>query len=330
MAVLESLAPSGGSSSSPPLLIIAYARIENVFRLIDQALEQGVEQIYVAIDGPKSSQILCRQEEMVSQLLRKSDSLKIPINIWWRDRNLGVAVSVITALDWFFSKVNSGVILEDDLIIEDTFYYYASHYLNYFSKEAQILLISGNRFFPGAESSSGPCLVHYPQTWGWATWRDRWEQIRVNAYKIEDQSKGAFFDPVRNFWHYGTLRVLQGRIDTWDVPVANYMFKHKFYALIPPFNLVSNLGNDEYATHTTTQSALMNAPLQAFTAIPEIKTSELISNCNQANRLLELRVFSIRRIHALLPLYYFLDSFRNKSVKLESLSVRLQSVTIPD
>ena len=101
---------------SIPTLIIAYCRVTNVLKLITDLHSQNVTKIYLAIDGAKlSHDNLQSQIEVGARAL--ATRLNIDLKIWRRDSNLGPAVSVITAIDWFFSHEYSGVIIEDDLIL---------------------------------------------------------------------------------------------------------------------------------------------------------------------------------------------------------------------
>jgi hypothetical protein len=55
----------------------------------------------------------------------------------------------------------------------------------------------------------------------------------------------------------------------------------------------------------------------------------MMRGIKKTNRLLEIRVFGIKRKHAFLPLYSIFDFKRRRFLKLGSLEKRLSKVSIP-
>jgi hypothetical protein len=315
--------------SELPVLIIFYARTTNVITLIEQLQRLGILKIYIAFDGPRTLIVKERQEELLRFLDNQPDALQKSISIWRRVENLGVGVSVITALDWFFSKVQYGAVLEDDLIVEDTFFPYLHHFLEVFEGNKDVALISGNRAQSLGNNSHSLSLVNYPQTWGWGTWRDRWHLMRLVAFSSSNLQKRINLNSVENFWHYGTKRVLKGLVDTWDIPIANYMLQHDKVAVLPPVNLVSNIGNDSYATHTFVNMGHLSQPTKELLQIPNADFPSMLTTIGRNNSLLEKYVFKVRRIHALLPIYSIFDSLRQIMLSLDNLERRLENVVFP-
>jgi hypothetical protein len=313
--------------SELPVLIICYARTSNVIALINQLQNLGIRNIFIAIDGAKSKNAENAQLELIKYLKSPEIRFHDCIRIWKRNKNLGIAVSVITAIDWFFSQVEYGAILEDDLVPEDSFFTYLHHFLKLFKPNSSITLISGNKAQALNCHSGDLCLTNYPQTWGWGTWRDRWLEIRFSAYS-RDKKCNFSLSPVRNFWCYGTKRVLVGKVDTWDIPLAHFMYKNKKTSVLPPVNLVSNFGNDIFASHTLEQDDLLHQDTTRISEMPMVNIEVMLKGINIINRLLEIWVFGIKRRHAFLP-FYSIFNFRRGFLMLGSLEKRLSEVSIP-
>jgi len=265
---------------------------------------------------------------MRSYLSKLSESSEASFFIWERTENLGIAVSVITAIDWFFSHEHQGVILEDDLEFSDSFIEYSSSALSFFADNMDIQIISGNRY--DVNRSNVPVLVSYPQTWGWATWRDRWLQIRKDLEQLPDKRVSASNSAVWNFWQIGHARVWAGFIDTWDLLVAFSILRRGKYCLLPPVNLVSNVGNDAHSTHTKDASFPINYPIMEIDpSIINFSTVELCSD-TIANNFLERKVFRIKKRHKFLGQYNWLSNFRRpKKYPNRSIIERLNCVLIP-
>jgi len=311
-----------------PVLIICYARTSSVIALVNQLQNLGIHNIYIAIDGAKSEDVENVQAELMRFIENQKRGLPNSIHVWKRTENLGIAVSVITAIDWFFTQVEYGAILEDDLMPEDSFFIYLYHLLQRFKSDSSITLISGNKAQALNGHSKELCLTNYPQTWGWGTWKDRWLEIRNSAYS-QDAKCNLSLSPVKNFWYFGTKRVLAGKVDTWDIPLANFMYENRKLSVLPPENLVSNFGNDFFATHTMGENYLLHQVTTSISEMPLVDIGLMMKGIKRINRLLEIRVFGIKRKHAFLPLYSILDFKRRGLLKLGSLEKRLSKVSIP-
>ena len=99
----------------PSVLIIAFIRKKNVIQLLECCARNGVTKVYLAVDGPRNNEEIKIQNSLIAEAKAFSLSRKIDLKLWHRSDNLGVAVGVISAIDWFFKYENKGVILEDDL-----------------------------------------------------------------------------------------------------------------------------------------------------------------------------------------------------------------------
>lgn len=260
--------------------------------MLDLLSSLGKRNIYVSLDGPKSEAVSEAQSALIEAVRLRNIGSDSPIKIRRNIINQGVAVSVITGIDWFFSYENFGIILEDDL-------YFTSDFLNWcewanktFSEDSQIFMISGNRFNEGERIS----YTHYPQTWGWATWQNRWQELRP-FYEGESFILSSPLSYVSNFWNGGTLKILSTVTDTWDILIAKYMKDNFLITVLPPKNLVSNLGADKYSTHTIFHTFPMGFPIQSLSEA-SLKTMQKNSiEINQNDKFLEKNVFMIRPRH---------------------------------
>lgn len=311
-----------------PALIITYSRLNGLVNLLDSCRNAGVNKLYIAIDGAATKEAALIQESMVKIINQYKSETTIDIQLWHREKNLGIAVSVITAIDWFFKYESEGVILEDDLILSDSFFTYMANALSRFEGDSSVSLISGNRYDGGA--SARPVLVSFPQTWGWATWRAKWAQIRndFSTKPISRINQGR--RNVREFWQVGADRVWDGYIDTWDLLLAHWMLVNNKKCLLPPDNLVSNIGNDSFSTHTKNDNFSLGYPVsKAPYSLEGIFDGALMSS-SKSDKFLAQYVFQIRRRHYFLNLYKkFVEMKMQKKYTSGSLGNRLSSVNIP-
>ena len=293
-------------SQAIPCLIIAYRRLEGVQRLMGSLHEYSVSKIYLSIDGPRNSQDLQIQKEIEEWTIQFADMSGIELHVLRHKKNLGVAVSIICALDWFYSHVPFGVVLEDDLEISQEFLKFVLFCKERFAGLENLWMISGNQFFPESMVLNEISVSNYPLVWGWATWSGRWSQMRASILRQKKFSPFFLFSPVKAFWWAGSKRVLSGVVDTWDIPLAFEMERRKRVTFSPPVNLVKNIGYDTSASHTHMEQFPLN--LDTEEGVIDYSTLGMSKNIDSSanNKLLEQYVFRVQIKHILSPFKYFL------------------------
>jgi hypothetical protein len=291
------------------VLIIAYTRPEGVSYLLESLIISEVRDIYVSIDGPRNEIDKINNKKIKDILVNGSQQSKSRIHINEQKNNLGVAAGVISAVDWFFSNEERGIILEDDILVGKDFFKFALDGLNEYQGDPDVWMISGTQIFPDVKNNLNAVWANYPMIWGWGSWEKKWSEMRSVLLHKKRISIRNLSNPVHLFWAVGGNRALSGKVDTWDTQLAYEFIVQKKLCLLPPVNLISNIGNDEFASHTKRKNETMN--LEIF---PLPNNYILKNNLNRLklksyNSLLEKQVFKIKPRHLLLPYYSFLFDF---------------------
>lgn len=170
------------------------------------------------------------------------------------------------AIDWFFSHVNSGVILEDDLVLGRSAIPFLSHFLQATS-DNRVWMISGNR-----QSAFGPLskasLTKIPHIWGWATWAKKWQSHDKELEfwpDFRNSSKFATIFPskaVSDKFRSEIDTAFSGEVDTWDLGWMASMWSADGFSVRPPMNLITNHGFDHEATHTRQKNHESERPIR--------------------------------------------------------------------
>jgi hypothetical protein len=292
-------------------LIITYARKENVLRLVDELIKNGVQKIYISIDGPQNKNVEAIQSELKLELNREERDFSNQIQIWQRKVNMGSGASVIASLDWVFSSEEEVIILEDDLEIGEGFFQFMKYGLGEMTHERNLKIVTGTNPFEKV-TKSRPGRLNYPVSWGWATNRANWQDLRALLFSATP-TKFSIPQLHKNlYWRIGQKRALLGQIEAWDVPLASEMYKTSFYTLVPPDNLVRNIGFDQYAAHTSESAWPLNLPIFKYGEMINYKFD--LSDCVDLNKNFEKQIFQIRTRHILSwVLHRITDRYRFKS-----------------
>ncbi len=261
-------------SEPPPCLIVAHRRWEPLQRVISAVVSAEVQDVHVVIDGARSIDERLKIDT-VEELVRDT---KWPsgIHVHRRSTNRGVGYSVPEACDEFFVTRSSGIILEDDCVPTQEFFLLAEGGLKSYQQDHRVALVSGNCIATPPKSQMG-CLVpeptlrlsRYPLIWGWATWRDRWQNYRMILANWRRQV------PLHTLaWRLGSVvaandwrRLFDASSAVppraWSYQVAHMMLARNQFSVTPSIDLVENVGYGHDASNTqSTPSYSPKVPTQ--------------------------------------------------------------------
>jgi hypothetical protein len=92
-------------------------------------------------------------------------------------------------------------------------------------------------------------------SWGWATWRDRWENVdwEVSDYKRFKHSWKSRLEFNRGGSDLSGMldNQMNGRINSWMIRWVYHQYKHGLYDVFPLISKVNNIGFTAAATHTS-------------------------------------------------------------------------------
>ena len=260
MAVLrKSIEPQ--TFLSPPdqpqaaILLLTFNRSEPTCELLAWLLDATNRTIYLASDGPRPGNI--RDTTEVSKIREFAASVsKDRIRTRFREQNLGCKKAVEDALDWFFSEEEFGIILEDDLVPHISFFSFCDYYLCSAHENERVWQICGYNPFSCQEQDFVAMLG---QTWGWATWRDRWQHYRKNGsvrISFLRISRALGFVPAVHRYaelRWNALLAAAGIISSWAYPWATARLATNALTVLPPKNLVA-VNTALEGTHTRSRS----------------------------------------------------------------------------
>lgn len=242
----------------PPVLILGFNRPHHLRRLIHHLRTIAPPVIYCAQDGPRENKPTDR--ELCAQVTAIWDEIdwKCEKHMLRRDKNAGCQLGVSSAISWFFSKEEAGIILEDDCIPDKSFFQFCSQLLTRYKQTPTIMHISGDNFCPNSlvPTESSYRFSHYPHCWGWATWRRAWEKFDVSLTSWPEKKKNGwlqqrFSSPIaRFFWSRMFDGVYNKKIDSWAIAWVFSCWNENGIAVLPNKNLVRNIGFDMASTHT--------------------------------------------------------------------------------
>lgn len=239
-----------------PIVLFTYFRPEHTRRTIDALrANRGAAQsdLFLFSDGPKTAEHAPRVEE-VRKYLRTIDGFK-SVTIVERDRNWGLANSVIAGVSQLCDERGRVVVMEDDMLSSPNFLEFINASLETYKHRPDIFSATGYNYPLDIPSDfTGDAYLSFrSSSWGWATWGDRWRQVDwelrdFNAF-LNDPEELALFARGGNDLLAMLKLQMQGKLDSWSIRFDYAHYKYDAVCLHPTRSKIHNIGFDGSGVH---------------------------------------------------------------------------------
>ncbi|MDA9921243.1 nucleotide-diphospho-sugar transferase [Gammaproteobacteria bacterium] len=241
-----------------PVLFLVFNRINVTKQVFESIKKARPPKLYIASDGPRDGY------ENEAEKVREIRDFII-INIDWecevktlfRDNNLGCKLAVSGAITWFFEHEEQGIILEDDCLPSQSFFWFCEDLLNKYKYDKRIFQITGyNKQNKWQKSHESYFFSMLGGIWGWASWSRAWdhydiEMSDVNQFIENDHFENLFGKNLGKQRQDMIYRnIIKNKMNTWDYQWAYARHKNSGMTCVPCNNLIENIGFGEDATHT--------------------------------------------------------------------------------
>lgn len=229
-----------------PTALVCYNRPQHLRRVLSVLRRLKPDPLYVFCDGPKGkadTQRVLNVRELV-ETIRWTHAEVVA-----RPHNVGLAASVVGAVDHVLARHETVVILEDDCVPGPYFYEYMIECLERY-RDRRVLSISGYTVrVPAYEWD----VYFVPRigSWGWATWSDRWALYERNAARARTMCEERGID--LRLGGNDVPGLVQARIerglDAWTPGWILAGYLHNMPSVYPTRSHVTNIGMDGSGMH---------------------------------------------------------------------------------
>jgi len=256
-----------------PIVLFTFKRPEHTRRTLE-SLAQNSEfldsPLFVYCDGSRNEGEVDQVEETRRLVRDWPHPNKIIVE---RDKNWGLANSVIAGVSDLCKRFGRVIVVEDDLIVSPIFLNYMNTSLNRYMYEPKVMQISGHMFPVDIISKDDAVMLPVTTSWGWATWDRSWQYFDSTMSGYEklrvDERLRCKFDLDGSYPYYRMLKhQSEGKVDSWAIRWYLSVFIEGGLVLFPRHSLVRHDGYDETATHATRQNQSI---------VKEVWTSQIIN-----------------------------------------------------
>lgn len=244
-----------------PIALFVYNRLSHLKKTVDSLKANDLasrSDLFIFSDGP-TNHAKTPPVRQVRQFIRSIHGFK-SVTLVERERNWGLANSVIAGVTQVCSDFRRVIVMEDDLLTAPDFLTFMNQALDRYESDPRIHSVSGFNF--GLHVSDGypyDALCFYrSSSLGWGTWKDRWEKADwtmsdYESVRTDKQRQREFNRGGEDLFHMLALQV-NAKIDSWAIRWAYSHFHGDGLALLSTRPLVIHIGSDAEATHSRRKS----------------------------------------------------------------------------
>lgn len=254
-----------------PIALFTYNRPDHTQQAVESLLtnaEAKYSDLYIFSDGPKNDKAIegvKENREYIRSLKAANDDVNSPslnregregsfhsVTIIERDKNWGLANSLIAGITEVVNKYGKVIVVEDDLILSPYFLQFMNDALEKYKYEDKVGAITA--YCPIKDDTLPETFfLRYFHCWGWATWKRGWDLMNLDTkYLLRKMRwKTKKFNLEGGMNNYGMLYCQKvGLVDSWFIRLYASFFLAEKLTLFPGHSLVSNHGLDGSGTHS--------------------------------------------------------------------------------
>ena len=245
--------------SFAPIALFVYNRPDHTRRTVkflQENLLAEESRLFVFSDGAKTGDELKVKE--VREFLQKIHSFR-SVEIIERERNFGLADSIIDGVTRLTEEYGRVIVFEDDLLSSPYTLQYFNDALQHYENEEKVMHVCAY-MYPLKNASTLPETFFYRAagSWGWATWKRAWKHFEPDIDKIiqqfdEKKIHDFSIDRSMNFWKQ-VNEFKHGKNNSWAIRWYASIFLNKGLCLNPAHSLIDNIGHDGTGVHSGTNS----------------------------------------------------------------------------
>lgn len=308
------------------VLFLVFNRPDTTAQVFESIRKAKPPRLYVAADGPRFDRE--GEAEKVAKVREIATAVDWPCEVktLFRSENLGCNYGPRAGIDWFFSNEEQGIILEDDCLPSQSFFWFCELMLNYFKTNERIMVVTGTNITKN-EQKFDYWFSNYALIWGWASWRRAWnlyDPSLINWATKKNHKRwlrelkigSCAFVSVWSRIFDKTVR-LGPNVTWWDYQWIYSCWSQNGLTVAPRLNLIKNIGFSNQATHTKEQHPILSNLIEHELEFPLTHPKEIRVNI-EADQYISRHWFNVNWLTSIiylvleLPGMEQLNSYRKK------------------
>lgn len=251
--------------SLAPIVMFVYNRADHfqqTYEALSNCIGATESELYIFSDGAKTEKDIPKVMEVRTALQRVANEGGFQnVHIVENETNRGLAASVIAGVTQVLEEYGSVIVVEDDCMPAPYFLSFMNQCLQEYEGKRKVGAIAG--FAPPIsfpDSFQEDVYFAYRScSWGWATWKDRWEGVDWELKDMSDFYRNPTL--IRKLNSNGMDRFIrlyrqtQGNGSSWSVRFGAHLVKKDQLTVYPRYSYIQNIGCDASGVHSQSEDA---------------------------------------------------------------------------
>jgi len=245
-----------------PIILFSYNRplhTEQVLQALKKNELANESILYIFVDGPRidATEEQRNRIDQVCEVVKKEQWCS-EVFYYISKTNIGCRNSILAGITKIINQYGKAIILEDDIYTSPQFLKFMNEALDFYENRKSVFSISGYNL--PEHKLKIPDDYKYDVyvslrlwNWGWATWKDRWEQVDWNydfvPQFVHQKEQVEAFNRGGDDLIQMLIDMYSHRIDAWDIQYAFAHFQNHAIAIMPCKSYVENIGLDGSGIH---------------------------------------------------------------------------------
>jgi len=238
-----------------PIVLFVYNRPWHTRQTVEALRKNelaGQSDLIIYSDGPKTDADKSAVGE-VRQYIHGLSGFK-NIIIRERNKNFGLADSIISGVTEVVKKYGRVIVLEDDLVTSPYFLRYMNDALKRYENNENVMQVAAYMFPNNLTAASDAFFMPFVTTWGWGTWKRAWDRLDVSKQGFEalkqNRALRRAFD-LNGAYDFFRLyeNKYKGKNNSWGILWYSTIFFNKGIVLFPVQTLAYHIGYDNSGTN---------------------------------------------------------------------------------
>lgn len=237
-----------------PVVLFVYNRPRHARRTVEALAMNGLaaqSDLVIFSDAARTQE----QELAVSEVRGYLGSVRgfKSVRVVERERNLGLAGSVIAGVSEVVAEAGRVIVLEDDMVTSPHFLRFMNEGLEMYRDAEKVIGIHGY-VYPVGVTLPETFFLKGADCWGWATWKRGWDLFESDGRRLLAELEARNLTDRFDFHgaHPYTAMLkdqIDGKADSWAVRWYASALLKGMHTLYPGKSLVKNIGVDSSGTN---------------------------------------------------------------------------------
>lgn len=242
------------------VLFLVFNRLDTTKQVFEAIREAKTPRLYIAADGARDrKEGEAEKVQAVRDYIIQNIDWECEVKTLFREQNLGCKMAVSGGINWFFENEEMGIILEDDCLPSQSFFWFCEELLQKYKDDMRVWHIGGVSTLPETIllNNDSYYFSEFNHIWGWASWASRWKMYDVDIHRFPEFKQEKYIKNIlkdrlsQYFWLNNFESVYFQQIDTWDYQWCFTTWSNGGISIIPTVNFITNIGFGIDATHTS-------------------------------------------------------------------------------